>query len=122
MGYRLNRLDEPVFMAVPEPMLTEFGIYYRLESCVLLRDRCNLLQFLCKPTWIAQIPLSVSEHILSDRNWKKQTEEIRIHTFKRDLKSVCSIVLCLSKGFLLDNFIKIKKIKICENRSFLHVL
>ena len=35
MGYRLNRLDEPVFMAGPEPMLTEFGIHQRLESCVL---------------------------------------------------------------------------------------
>ena len=34
MGYRLNRLDEPVFMAVPKIMLTEFGIHYRLESCV----------------------------------------------------------------------------------------
>ena len=33
MGYRLNRLDEPVFMAVPKPMLTEFGIHYILESC-----------------------------------------------------------------------------------------
>ena len=33
MGYRLNRLYEPVFMAVPKPMLTEFGIHYRLESC-----------------------------------------------------------------------------------------
>ena len=32
MQYRLNRLDEPVFMAVPKPMLTEFGIHYRLES------------------------------------------------------------------------------------------
>ena len=26
--------DEPVFMAVPKLMLTEFGIHYRLESCV----------------------------------------------------------------------------------------
>ena len=34
VGYRLNRLDEPVFMAVPKPMLTEFGIHHRLESCV----------------------------------------------------------------------------------------
>ena len=33
MGYRLNRLDQPVFMAVPKPMLTEFGIHYRLENC-----------------------------------------------------------------------------------------
>ena len=34
MGYDLNRLVEPVFMAVSaKPMLTEFGIDYRLESC-----------------------------------------------------------------------------------------
>ena len=33
MGYRLNRLDEPIFMAVPKPMLIEFGIHYRSESC-----------------------------------------------------------------------------------------
>ena len=31
--YRLNRLDEPVFMAVPKPMLSEFGIHNSLESC-----------------------------------------------------------------------------------------
>ena len=34
MGYHLNCLDEPGFMAVPKPMLTEFGIHYRLGSCV----------------------------------------------------------------------------------------
>ena len=34
MGYRLNRLDEPVFMAVSKPLLTEFGINHRFESCV----------------------------------------------------------------------------------------
>ena len=33
VGYRLNRLDEPAFMAVSKPLLTEFGIHYRLESC-----------------------------------------------------------------------------------------
>ena len=32
-GECLNRLDEPVCMAVPKPMLTDFGIHYRLESC-----------------------------------------------------------------------------------------
>ena len=32
MGYHLNGLDKPVFMAVPKPLLTEFGIHYRLES------------------------------------------------------------------------------------------
>ena len=34
MGYRLNRLDEPVFMAGTKPMRTKFGIHPRLESCV----------------------------------------------------------------------------------------
>ena len=33
MGYRLNRLVEPVFMAVLKPMLTEIDIHWRLESC-----------------------------------------------------------------------------------------
>ena len=33
MEYRLNRLDEPVFITVSKPLLTEFGIHHRLESC-----------------------------------------------------------------------------------------
>ena len=33
MGYRFNRLDEPVLIAVSKPLLTEFGIHHRLESC-----------------------------------------------------------------------------------------
>ena len=33
MGCYLNRLDAPVFMAVSKPLLIEFGIYHRLESC-----------------------------------------------------------------------------------------
>ena len=36
MGYRLNCLDVTVFMAALKPMLTEFGIHNRLESCALL--------------------------------------------------------------------------------------
>ena len=33
MGYRLIRLDEPVFIAVSKHLLTEFGIHLRLERC-----------------------------------------------------------------------------------------
>ena len=29
MGHRLNRLDEPIFIAVSKPLLTEFGIHHR---------------------------------------------------------------------------------------------
>ena len=33
MEYRLSRLDDPVNIAVSKPLLTEFGIHHRLESC-----------------------------------------------------------------------------------------
>ena len=33
MGYCLNRLTEPVFIAKSKLLLTEFGFHYRLESC-----------------------------------------------------------------------------------------
>ena len=39
MGYRLNRLTEPVFIAVSKLLLTEFGIHYRLESCESLESK-----------------------------------------------------------------------------------
>ena len=45
MGYRLNRLDEPVFMAVSKPLLTEFGIYHRLESCELYEFNSKVCPF-----------------------------------------------------------------------------
>ena len=38
MGYRLKRLDEPIFMAGPKPMRTDFGIHQRLESCDSIID------------------------------------------------------------------------------------
>ena len=36
MGYRLNCLDEPIFTAVSKPLLSEFGLHHRLESCATL--------------------------------------------------------------------------------------
>ena len=33
MGYHLNRLYDPVFMAGPKLLRTEFGNHHRLESC-----------------------------------------------------------------------------------------
>ena len=50
MGYCLKRLDELVFIAVPKPMLTDFGIHHRLESCVQLQRsevRVNPFELLC---------------------------------------------------------------------------
>ena len=41
MGYHLNHLDEPVVMAVQKPMLTEFGIHHRMESCEAHQDDSN---------------------------------------------------------------------------------
>ena len=51
MGYRLNCLDEPVFMAVPKPMLTEFGIHHRLESCVFSNNACVLVRLRANMKW-----------------------------------------------------------------------
>ena len=42
MGYRLNRLDELVLIEVSKPLLTEFWIHHRLESCVMV----SLLHFI----------------------------------------------------------------------------
>ena len=49
MGYRLNRVDEPVFMAVPKHMLTEFGIHYRLESfgSIFQHPHINFIKTIC---------------------------------------------------------------------------
>ena len=41
MGFSFNRLDERVFMAVPKPMQTEFGIHHRLESYAILVSECK---------------------------------------------------------------------------------
>ena len=42
MRYRLNNLDEPVFIAVSKPLPTEFGIHHRLESCDdLIKGVCS---------------------------------------------------------------------------------
>ena len=35
VGYNSNRLDEPVFLAGPKIMQTEFDIHHRLMSCDL---------------------------------------------------------------------------------------
>ena len=39
MGYRLNRLDELVFMAMSKPLLTEFGIHHSLGSCGTIKAK-----------------------------------------------------------------------------------
>ena len=36
MRYHLNCLDEPISIAVTKPLLTEFGVHLRLESCGLV--------------------------------------------------------------------------------------
>ena len=33
VSYCLNRLDEPILIAEPKPLLTEFNIQHRLDSC-----------------------------------------------------------------------------------------
>jgi len=40
-GIVLNRLDEPTLIEVSKPLLTEFDIHHRLESCGALQDDFN---------------------------------------------------------------------------------
>ena len=46
MGYHLNCLDEPVLMAGPKSMQTEFGIPHKLESCELSTEAFSYIQVL----------------------------------------------------------------------------
>ena len=50
MGYRLNSLDEPVFTALSKPLLTEFGIHHRLESCERFLMKKNEMKDVTHPT------------------------------------------------------------------------
>ena len=64
MGYRLNRLDEPVFMAGPKPMRTEFGIHHRLESCakeISLKMRGKYTEM--ANTWLKMQIIDEKDHI-----------------------------------------------------------
>ena len=78
MGYCLNRLDEPVFIAVSKSLLTEFGIHLRLESygvLVVLEATCSadkarkLLSYKTKTT--LDKGLSQMIKYIKDRGTKK---------------------------------------------------
>ena len=45
--------SEPVLLAVPKPLLTEFGIYHRLENCVCKYNskKMYLLYWMIQPLW-----------------------------------------------------------------------
>ena len=58
MGYHLNRLDETIFMAVPKPLLTEFGIHHRLESCDVLLALVSVLAIVVR---VLHFPSSIVE-------------------------------------------------------------
>ena len=101
MGYRLNRLDEPVFMAVPKPMLTEFGIHHRLESCEADTDREDWALESCM--W----PL-INRNDFQEGNFDKngaftferrrvvlQGNQIQIHLIYCKPMSVCVQIICV---------------------------
>ena len=52
-------LDEPVFMAGPKPMRTEYGIHQRLESCADHKNHDELFSVLAKNTIIYNRPWRV---------------------------------------------------------------
>ena len=56
MGHHLSRLEEPVFVAGPKPMRTEFGIHKRLESCVTVYEFKMTSLFVMIPGYDQQWP------------------------------------------------------------------
>ena len=65
MGYSLNGHDEPIFMAGPKPMWTEFGIRHRLKSCGLVSKivqySVNFFVFQVLEMICAILPISANE-------------------------------------------------------------
>ena len=78
MGYRLNRLDEPVFMAVPKPMLTEFGIHYRLESCVKCSNQYSIFGIYRVTRRVFSEPVTSKLHLLYTKNLAGQLKTPKV--------------------------------------------
>ena len=82
VGYRFNRLAGPVFIAGPKPLLTEFGIHQRLESCYCFlwdSDKNLIFILLLFDAWLGHL------HIL--RHIYRMTQEV--------IKSICHWNTCL---------------------------
>ena len=95
MGYRLNRLDEPVFIEVSKPLLTEFGIHYRLESCV---EQTN-----CK---------KLNNVILNSLRWKQEIGHDDLNPLTADR---CTSSCCLSAQKSSAHFVQGR---ICSGTSW----
>ena len=74
MGYRLNRLDEPVLTAVSKTLLTKFGIHHRLESCDIF-----------SPGVIDSLPPSPSDETPTKTRNKCQKKESTRSRFMREM-------------------------------------
>ena len=74
MGYRLNRLNEPGFMAVSKPMQTEFGIHHRLESSAPVSFYNNFFRssYFVSVCIVVQECLFVLSGILNLRNNRRE--------------------------------------------------
>ena len=75
MGYHWNCLYEPVFMAGPKPMRTEFGIHPRLESSPQEGE----------PEWV----------LFCVCNFWKPPRSKRVNVIKRKLKAAYLLMMCL---------------------------
>ena len=64
MGYHLNCLDEPVFMAVPKPMLTDFGTHHMQIGglCSAMYSRYLKTEFIPKYVMNIIIQLGMSNN------------------------------------------------------------
>ena len=88
MGYRLNHIDEPIFMAVPKPMQTELDIHYRLESYVFTLRTISVLSQISRSLFTMWLFHSV--HVIENVGYVQLSAT-----------ALCIVWLWLSNAFLL---------------------
>ena len=93
----MNGLDEPLFMAVSKPLLTEFGIHHRLQSCG---------KFL-----IGSLRMSTHEKVVSRAGLSKQNES---HYVKEHEKLCPKIEVRSCMHFCLGLLVPLER---CEIRG-----
>ena len=86
MGYRLN---EPVFIAVSKPLLTEFGIHLRLESCekyltfyrICIISMCRIINLMFVVVWPQIFLFNIATGFLCQKGAMGWLQFMLLHLF-----------------------------------------
>ena len=116
MGYCLNRLDEPVLIAVSKPLLTEFGIHHILESCGSLKTpfAVSAAAFMQPEEVKDKIGIDISPSPFS----KNEEEEEEGSLPPASSKHIALLYTCISKN---DNAVEEKIFCVGDNPEAISV-